>query len=340
VLSQTAQVNPSAFPLQNAALHARMMRSFVLCCLAASCQSINLLADPSQAASFTQSVQGIMEAAQVGLSRAEHNQEKAVKRARKEIDGILLNEGQALGEMLGAYSMELQLAERNMSSAVNASHVAFAAADAATPPDQAKQWSGPLVDARAKATVEMDAAATAARSTERHDKGLLRQAKATAETALENHADELSHHLGDLSSSVDAAKAKLDSTLETIASQNLPANGTLVVNSKAKKDDITARMTEVANVIKSAQASSQANIAAAKDKVDVRIAKADKELATKVADMVMKLVGQEHAELQKLRSPLTATAVSKLRGAKATMPKHREVHASKTITEKKLKAAP
>jgi len=274
----------------------------------------------------------------VGLSRAEHQEEKAVRRVHKETDIFLLNEGQALGEMLGAYSMELQLAVRNLSNAVNASRVAFAAANAATPADQANQWSGPLVDAKANTEVEMDAAATAARSAVLHDKSLLRQAKATAETALENHADELSQHIGDLSGSVDAAKEKLESTLETIASQNLPVTGTVVVSSKVKKDDIVARMTEVANFVKSAQASSQANITAAKDKIDLNIAKADKELAAKVADMVTKLVGQEQTALQKLRGPLTDMAVSKLRGAKAIVPKQQEVHSSKTIAEKKLKA--
>jgi len=244
-----------------------------------------------------------------------------------------------LGELLGAYSMELQLAVRNLSNAVNASRIAFAAANAATPADQANQWSGPLVDAKANTEVEMDAAATAARSAVLHDKSLLRQAKATAETALENHADELSQHIGDLSGSVDAAKEKLESTLDTIAIQNLPVvNGAVVVSSKVKKDDIVARMTEVANFVKSAQASSQAKITAAKDRIDLNIAKADKELAAKVADMVTKLVGQEQTALQKLRGPLTDMAVSKLRGAKAIVPKQQEVHSSKTIAEKKLKA--
>jgi len=337
--TQIAEVNSSALARQNAALHAQMVRSFVLCSLVASCQSINLLADPSLAASFTQNVQGIIQAAQMGLARAEHHQEKAVKRARKETDNFLLNKGQALGELLGTYSMELQLAVRNLSNVVNASRVAAAAADASTPPDQANQWSGPLVDAKARAEVTMTAAATAARSAERHNKGLMREAKAAAEMALENHADELSHHVGDLSSSVDAAKAKMDSTLETITSQNLPANGKIVVSSKAKKDDITARMAEVANFVKSAQAASQAKIAAAKEKVDVGVAKADKEIAIKVADMVMKLVGQEHAELQKLRGPVTAKAISNLRGAKPSVPKRQEVHPSKKIAEQKLKAA-
>jgi len=312
----------------------------VLCCLVAGCQSINLLADPGIAASFTQSVQGIIEAAQVGLSRAEHHQEKAVKHAHKEMDNVLSSKGQALGELLGAYSMEMQLAVHNLSNAVNASRIALAAADAATPPDQANQWSGPLVDAKSSAEVAVNAAATAARSIERHDRSLLRRAKTAAEMALENHADELSHRIGDVSSSVDAAKAKLESTMEKIASQNLPANGTLAVNSKAKKGDITARMTEVANFIKSAQAASQAKIAAATNKVDGGIAKADKELAAKIEDMVLKLVKQQHAELQKLRSPVTATALSKLQDAKPSLTKKQEVHRSKTIGEKTPKAAP
>jgi len=316
-----------------------MMRSFVFCCLAVSCQSIDLLSDPSLGFSFTQSVGGILQAAQVGLSRAEHHQEKAVKRVRKEADNLLLNEGHAFGELLGVYSMELQFADRNLSNAVNASRMAIAAADAATPPDQANQWRGPLVDAKSNAKVAMDVAATAVRSTERHGKSLLRQAKTTAELTLDNHADDLSHHVGDLSGSVDAAKAKLESTLERISSQNLPANGTVMVDSKAKKDNIIARFTEVETFIKSAQAASQAKIAAAKDKVDVGIAKADRELAAKVEDMVMKLVGQEHTELQKLRGKLTATAISKLRGAKTSMPKQQVVHASSTSGEKKLKAA-
>jgi len=318
-----------------------MMRGVVLCCLAANCHSINLLADADPiAASFTQSVQGIIEATQVGLSRAERHQEKAVKRAREEMDTFLSSEGQALGELLGAYSMEMQLAVRNLSSAVNASRIALAAADAATPPDQADQFTGPLVDAKAKAEVAVNAAATAARSIERHDKGLLRQAKTAAETALENHADELSRHTGDLSSSVDAAKAKLESTLETIASQNLPANGTIAVNSKAKKDDITARMSEVANFVKSAQAASQAKITASQTRVDRGIANADKELAAKISDMTAKLANQQHTELQKLRGPVASSALSNLDGAKSSMPKQKQVHPSKTIGDKKLKAAP
>lgn len=256
-----------------------------------------------------------------------------MQRVRKETDDSLLNEGQALGELLGTYSMELQFAARNLSNAVNVSRIAFAAADADTPPDQASQWSGPLVDAKSNAKVAMDVAATAVRNTERHGKSLLRQAKTTAELALDNHADELSLHVGDLSGSVDAAKAKLESTLEKTSSQNSPANGTAVVDSKAKKDNIIARMIEVETFIKSAQAVSQAKIAAAKDKVDVGIAKADKELAMKVEDMVTKLKGQEHTELQKLRGKLTATAISKLPGAKTPVPK-RVVHSSKTGGQK------
>jgi len=315
-----------------------MMRSFLLCCLAVSCQSIDLFSVPSLGVSFTQSVGRILQAAQVGLSRAEHHQEKAVERVRKETDSLLLNEGQALGVLLGAYSLELQFAVRNISNAVNASRVAFATADAATPPDQANQWSGPLVDVKSDAQVAMDGAATAMRDTERHSKSLLRQAKSTAELALENHAEELSRHTGDLSGSVDAAKAKLETTLERISTQNFPANATVVVDSKAKKDDTIARMTEVETFIKSAQAVSQAKIAAAKDKVDVGIAKADKELAGKVGDMVMKLVGQEHTELQKLRGNLAPTAISKLHDARKSVPK-RAVHPYKTGGEKKLKAA-
>jgi len=312
-----------------------MMRSFVLLCLSVSCQSIDLLSD-----SFTQSVGGILQAAQVGLSRAEQHEEKAVMRVRKETDDLLLNEGTAIGELLGAYSMELQCAIRNLSNAVNASGMAIAAADAATPPDQAHQWRGPLVDAISNAKVAIDVAATAVHSTEHHGKSLLRQAKATAELTLDKHADELSHHIGDLSASLDAAKAKLESILERISSQNLSANVTVVVDSNAKKDDIITRMTEVETFIKSAQAASQAKIAAAKDKLDVGIAKADKEVAAKAEDMIMKLVGQEHTELQKLRGKLTATAISKLRGAKTSVPKQQVVHPSKTSGEKKLMAAP
>jgi len=257
----------------------------------------------------------------MGLARAEHHQEKHVKRARKETDKFMLSAGEAFGELLGAYSMDLQLAVRNLTNAVNASRIALAAADAATPADQKMQWSGPLVDAKAAAEVAVDGAATAVRSIERHDKGLMREATSTAKTALENHVDELSHRVGDLSGSVDAAKAKLDSTFETMTSQNLPTNGGVVLVSKAKKDDIAARMTEVAKFVKSAQAASQASIATAKNKLDRGIAKADKDLAAKIESMVMKLVAQEHAEIQKLRGPVTATALSKLAGAKPPMPK-------------------
>ena len=316
------------------------MRGIVLSCLAASCQASVLLSDPNLAASFSQSVGGILQAAQVGLSRAERHQEKAVQRARADTGRALMSEAQGMGELLATFSLTLQQANRDLLSAVNFSNAAIASADVATPPDQAHSWSGPLVEAKADAQSQVEQAATAARSNARHDKALLREAKSAAQMALEDHAEELSRRVGDMSSSVDAAKAKLESTMEAATESALPLNGTAVFHSTAKKEDVIARMAEVANFVKSAQASSQAKIAAAKDKVDVGVAKADKEIAMKVADMVMKLVGQEHTELQKLRGKLTATAISKLRGAKATMPKHREVHASKTITEKKLKAAP
>jgi len=240
-----------------------------------------------------------------------------------------------MGELLGTYSLTLQQANHDLSAAVNASNDAIASADAATPPDQAKSWSGPLVEAKASAQVQVEVAANAARSNTRHEKTLLREAKSTAEMALENHAEELSHRVGDMSGSVDAAKAKLESTMDAIIKPGLPLNGTAVVHSTAKKEDIVARMAEVANFVKSAQAASQAKIGAAKNKADAGIAKADKELASKVKDMVMKLVVQEHAELQKLRGPFVAetSGLSKLRGAKKNAPQKQE---NKPLSAKKV----
>jgi len=317
------------------------MRGIVFCLFAATCQATFLLSetlsDPNLAASFSQSVGGILQAAQAGLSRAERHQEKAVQRVRKDIETTLMSKAQTMGELLGSFSLALQQANQDLLSAVNASKAAIKSADAATPPDHAHDWTGPVVEAKSNAEVGVEVAVTDARNGARHSRTLVREAKSTAEMALEDHAEELSRRVGDVTSSVDAAKAKLETTMDAVLAPGLPTNGTTAVHSTAKKDDVVARMAEVANFIKAAQASSKAKIATAKNKVDAGIAKADKELATKVKDMVMNLVAKEHTELQKLHAQAAkAGGFDKLRGAKKSATHERASVVSKPASAKKV----
>ena len=164
----------------------------------------------------------------------------------------------------------------------------------------------------------------------------MEQAQRSAELSLEDNADALSRRVGDMSTIVDQAKTNLQDIVENReARKAAPSNSSssiAAMNSTLSKADMVSRMKALAAYIKSAQAEGKARMAAAGQNVTTNIAKADKELAAKVKEMVANLVASEQVAINGLKAPLESK-VAKLRGSS----KAEKQKAAKKLTMKPAK---
>jgi len=281
-------------------------------------------------ASFAQVLGGVLQAAQLGLKRAEKQQEKAVQRVREVAQEVLSHKAQTMGAVVGEYAVELQQAALDLEAVVNSSQKVI---DAATASDHSNAAFGPEVESRSKATVAVEVASRSVRSARRQYEHLVQQAQGDAEQALEDSADTLSRRVGDMTPELNQAKASLKSAVE----QGQVATGKSHidrVNSTPSKGDVVARMQALGAYVKSAQAASKARVAKAKATVDASIAKADKEMAAKVKDMMADLTATEQAEVSGLKAPRNSKATQMRGSSKTRKQATKEIAAAKPATVK------
>jgi len=276
------------------------------------CQAAALNADPH--ASFAQVLGGVLQAAQLGVKRAERQQEKAVEHVRQAAQEFFLHEAQTMGAFVNKYAFELQQAALDLEVAMNSSRKVL---DAATAADHSNAFAGPEVESRSKVIVALESAARSVRSARRQFDHLVDQAQGDAEQSLEDSADTLGRRVGDMTPVLDQAKASLQSAVEQREAATAKWHSDDKANSTSSKGDAVSRMQALAAYVKSAQAANKARTAAAKETVDASIAKADKQLAAKVKEMIADLMAAEQAEIRDLRGPLTFS-VKLLRGPKKT----------------------
>jgi len=157
------------------------------------------------------------------------------------------------------------------------------------------------------------------RIAKRQREELVRNAQRSAELSLEDNADVLSRRVGDMSTVVDQAKTYLKDIIENreareVAPGKASSSNSTVTNSTPSKADVVSRMKALAAYVKSAKAEGQARMDAAGQNITTNIAKADKELAANVKDMIAHLMASEQVALNGLQAPLK-TKVEKLRGS-------------------------
>jgi len=217
-----------------------------------------------------------------------------------------------MGAFVNKYAFELQQAALDLEVAMNSSRKVL---DAATAADHSNAFAGPEVESRSKVIVALESAARSVRSARRQFDHLVDQAQGDAEQSLEDSADTLGRRVGDMTPVLDQAKASLQSAVEQREAATAKWHSDDKANSTSSKGDAVSRMQALAAYVKSAQAANKARTAAAKETVDASIAKADKQLAAKVKEMIADLMAAEQAEIRDLRGPLTFS-VKLLRGPK------------------------
>jgi len=296
-------------------------------------------------ASFTQNLGGILQAAQLGLKRAEKQQEKAVQKVRQQAQDLFSSEAQSMGEEVGQYSKQLQRVAQDLEAVVNSSQKLL---DAAAAADHSNAWAGPEAESRSKVSAQLLVAGRLVRKAKRQREELVQNAQRSAELSLEDNADTLSRKVGDMSSLVDQAKTYLQDIIENRearedglgktstssgSSSSSGSSTSKVTNSTLSQADVVSRMNALAAYVKSEQAKGKARMATAGQNITTSIAKADKELAAKVKDMIANLLASEQVALNRLKEPLK-TNVAKLRGST----KAKKQKAAKTPTTKSASA--
>jgi hypothetical protein len=298
-----------------------------------ACHAVTLQTDDPRE-SFTQTLGGVLQAAQLGLKKAENQQEKAVQQVRQQAQDVISSEALSMGEAVGQYFLQLEQVAQDLEAQVNSSRKVLDAAEAA---DHSNAFAGPEVESRSKVSVQLEVAARLVRSTRRQQEHLVEQAQRSAELSLEDNADTLSRRVGDLSTIVDQAKTSLQDIVENrearkVAPSNSSSSST-TTNSTPSKADMVSRMNALAAYVKSAQAASKARLAASGQNVTTSIANADKELAAKVKEMAANLVASEQVAINGLKTPLE-TKAAQLRGSS----KAKKQKAAKKQTTKLAKA--
>jgi len=308
----------------------------IYCFAILACHAVTFKTDDPRE-SFTQTLGGVLQAAQLGLKHAENQQERAVQQARQQAQDVISHEAQLMGEAVGQYSKQLQQVALDLETVMNSSRKVL---DAAAAADHSNAWAGPEVESRSKVSVQLEVAARLVRSARRQREHLVQQVQRSAELSLEDNADILSRRVGDMSTIVDQAKTNLQDVIENRKARVAPSNSSSSISSSSKamnstpsQANMVSRMNALAAYVKSAQAEGKARMAATGQNVTTNIAKADKELAAKVKEMVANLVASEQVAINGLKAPLE-TKVAKLRGSS----KARKQKAAKKLTMKPAKA--
>lgn len=147
------------------------------------------------------------------LADAEKQHDKTVNGLRGKVSTLLENEAEAFGTLVRSYGLELEQVADVLAQCLNVTRQELSRANNETVLDKSQRMSEQRKQVSIKA--ETDAAERMLNRVEEHSANLVRQALLRAEQPLVNAVDELSLHLGDMSSESQAMNAKLRSASST-----------------------------------------------------------------------------------------------------------------------------
>lgn len=234
-----------------------------------------------------QQLSTMMSQANDRLAKAEKHHQQVVDDTRNDILEDFDSTAGGLASVVTDFEASLISVESRMEAQINASKAGIA--QAAKAPG-AGDWEGPAFTQKAKLNAQISAAERYLRKLKRGRVSQVHSAQGRAEEPLEDEEQRLGLVVGDLSKDMDAAKEKIEDTLDLLetsgnmtrdAVKALPAMKTMSLAKTPKEEQ--GQLELLAKNLQAAMKESAAAVDKAKKTMDAALAKASKAQAAKAA---------------------------------------------------------